>query len=94
MFGAPPYASAMARRHRTVRIPAGSYEPLEQEAKRRGMEPAALADELLRADLARAAKGDLDRALAGLAELRTRLPDIDGAAIALEARRELDERDV
>jgi hypothetical protein len=56
------------------------------------MEPDALADELLRADLVGAANGDL--AIARLAEFRSRLPDIDAVAIAREARREFKERGV
>ncbi|MBD0283205.1 MAG: hypothetical protein ICV69_13590 [Thermoleophilaceae bacterium] len=83
----------MATRPRTIRLSAESYELLEQEAKRQGMEPDALADELLRPDLAGAADGDLDIALAHLAEFRSQLPDIDAVAIAREARRELEERD-
>jgi hypothetical protein len=83
----------MATRPRNIRLRAESYELLEQEAKRRGMEPDALADELLRAELAGAANGDLDMALARLAEFRSQLPDIDGVALASEARRELEERD-
>jgi hypothetical protein len=68
-----------------------SYELLQQEASRRGVEPDALADELLRSDLG-ASTGDMQRTLAGLAELRTRLPDIDGIALAREARSELEHR--
>jgi len=51
----------------------------------------ALADELVRADLAHAG-GDLESALADLAALRKRLPPIDGAALAREARGELERR--
>jgi hypothetical protein len=40
-----------------------------------------------------AAPGHLEAALAGLAELRAGLPEIDGVALAREARRELEERD-
>jgi hypothetical protein len=36
-----------------------------------------------------ASAGDLESALTGLAELRTRLPDIDGVALAREARTNL-----
>lgn len=84
----------MATRARTVRLTPDSYELLEQEARRRGTDPDALADELLRSDLAAAAPGDLEAALAGLAEFRAGLPEIDGVALAREARRELEERDV
>jgi hypothetical protein len=81
----------MATRARTIRLPKTSYELLQQEANRRGIEPDALADELLRTDLG-ASTGDLQSALAGLAELRTRLPSIDGLALAREARTELEHR--
>ena len=81
----------MATRERTVRLPQASYDLLLQEANRRGVEPDALADELVRADL-RASAGDLKSALAGLAELRTRLPDINGVMLAREARTELEHR--
>lgn len=63
----------MATRERTVRLPQASHDLLLQEASRRGVEPDALADELVRADLG-ASAGDLESALAGLA----RLPNIDG----------------
>lgn len=56
------------------------------------MDPDALADELVRAKLGGAANGDLDSAVAGLAELRGGLPDIDGVALAREARRDLEQR--
>ncbi len=72
-------------------MPQASYDLLLQEASRRGVEPDALADELVRADLGVNA-GDLESALAGLSELRTRLPDIDGMVLAREARTELERR--
>jgi hypothetical protein len=81
----------MATKGRTIRLPQTSYDLLQQEASRRGIEPDALADELLRTDLG-ASAGDLQSALAGLAELRTRLPNIDGVALAGEARTELEHR--
>lgn len=82
----------MATRARTVRLTPASYDLLEQEARRRGTDPDALADELLQYDLAAGPRGDLDAALAGLAELRGGLPEIDGVALARDARRELEER--
>ena len=54
-------------------------------------EPEALAVELLHSDLG-ASTGDLQSALAGLADLRTRLPNIDGVTLAREARSELEHR--
>jgi len=83
----------VATRARTIRLSPTSYDLLEQEARRRGTDPDALADELLRSDLAAVVPGDLEVALAALAELRAGLPEIDGVALAREARRELEERD-
>jgi hypothetical protein len=82
----------MATRPRAVRLQATSYELLQREARRRGIDPDALADELVRTKLEGVANGDLDAALAGLAELRAGLPDIDGVALAREARRDLEQR--
>jgi len=91
---AATYTSPVASGARTSRLTRTSYDLLEQEARRRGTDPDALADELLRSDLAAsAAPRDLEAALAGLAELRAGLPEIDGVALAREARRELEERD-
>jgi hypothetical protein len=56
------------------------------------MEPDALADDLLRADLGGAASGDLDTALTHLAELRSQLPAIDSVVLGRVARRERDDR--
>ena len=89
----PTYTSSMATNARTVRLTPASYDLLEQEARRRGTDPDALADELLRSDLGGGASEDLDAALARSDELRSRLPEIDGVALAREARRELDNRD-
>jgi len=75
----------------TIQLPEDSYELLVREARRRGVEPDALANELLRADLA-AAESDLESALAAIAELRERLPAIDGLAVARAARVELERR--
>jgi len=83
----------MATRDRTVRLTPTSYSLLEQEARRRGTEPDTLAEELLRADLENGASEDLDAVLARSDELRARLPEIDGIALARYARRELDDRD-
>ncbi len=77
----------MATSERTIRLPQASYDLLLQEANRRGVEPDALADELVRTDLG-ASTGDLQAALAELAQLR----DIDGVALARQARTELEHR--
>lgn len=86
------YTAHVATRDRTVHLAPDSYELLEEEARRRGIDPDALADELLRSDLASRAGEDLDAVLASSDELRARLPEIDGVALAREARRELDDR--
>jgi len=82
----------MATPDRTVRLTPTSYDLLQQEARRRGTEPNALAEELLRADLENGAGEDLDAVLARSDELRSRLPEIDGVALARGVRRELDNR--
>ena len=82
----------MATHPRKVRLTPASYDLLEQEARRRGTDPDALADELLQADLAGRAPADLDATLAGLAGFRAGLPEIDGVALARDARAELQER--
>jgi hypothetical protein len=50
-----------------------------------------LADGLVHVDLG-ASTGELEGTLAGLSELCTRLPDIDGVMLAREARTELEHR--
>lgn len=82
----------MVTRDRTVRLTSASYELLAQEARRRGIDADALADELLRGDLGARAGEDLEAVLTLSDELRARLPEIDGVALAREARRELDGR--
>lgn len=81
----------MTRRERIVHLPQASYDLLLQEANRRGVDPDALADELLRTHLGVSA-GDLQSALTGPAWPRTRLPDIDGVTLARAARTELEHR--
>ena len=81
----------MAVRPRKIRLPEASYELLVREAERRGVEPDVLADELLRADLG-AESGDLEGSLLALSEMRETLPEIDGVALAREARADLERR--
>jgi len=76
---------------RPLRLSAASYELLVREARRRGVEPDALADEIVRTNLS-AASGDLASALSALAQFRATLPEIDGLALARESRDELHER--
>jgi len=76
----------MATRDRTVRLQRDVYELLVQEAARRGIEPDALADDLVRADLGCAARRDLASALDGLAEFRAGLPRLDAVALVRAGR--------
>lgn len=54
--------------------------------------PDALANELLRTDLAVGGDDSLDATLQSLAERRTRLPEIDGIVLARDARAQLERR--
>lgn len=77
---------------RTIHLPESSYALLTAEAQRRGVEPDALADELVRADLAAHREPDLETTLKSLADFRTTLPEIDGIALARDARTQLEQR--
>lgn len=89
--GCRPRLRHMAAHPRSIRLHDASYELLLREARRRGVEPDALADELLRSGLDDK-HGDLEGALTGLAEVRAGLPDLDGLALAREARDDLERR--
>lgn len=86
------YTWLMATRANMIRLPDDAYELLRLEAARRGVEPDALAERLLREDLTPAAWEGFEDALAELAELRGRLPEIDGVVLARDARGELEAR--
>jgi hypothetical protein len=77
---------------RTIHLPESSYALLSAEAQRRGLDPDALADELVRADLAAGSEQNLETALKNLAEFRARLPEIDGIVLARDARAQLEQR--
>jgi len=77
---------------RTIHLPEGSYVLLSAEAQRRGLDPDALADELVRADLAAHREQDLETTLKDLAEFRASLPEIDGLVLARGARAQLEQR--
>jgi len=66
---------------------------LVHEAERRGVAPDALADELVKADLA-PAEFDLEQTLADLAGVRSRLctGGLDAVAVVREGRAELERR--
>jgi hypothetical protein len=77
---------------RTIHLPESSYALLSAEAQRRGVGSDALADELVRADLAAHDEQDLEITLKSLAEFRARLPEIDGIVLARDARTQLEQR--
>lgn len=77
---------------RTIHLPEGSYALLTAEAQRRGLDPDALADELVRADLAARGEQNLEAILKSLAEFRAKLPEIDGIVLARDARAQLERR--
>jgi hypothetical protein len=79
---------------RTVHLQDASYALLEAEARRRGIDPDALADALVRADLSAPGDNgeDLESVLGDLAELRDELPEIDGVVLARDARAQLERR--
>jgi hypothetical protein len=73
---------------RTIELQPDAYDLVVREAERRGVEPDALVDELVRTDLASHANGDLEAALDALAEFRAGLPPIDAVALVREGRDE------
>jgi hypothetical protein len=77
---------------RTIHLPESSYALLTAEAQRRGLDPDALADELVRSDLAAPSEQDLEATLKSLAELRAEMPEIDGIVLARDARAQLERR--
>lgn len=83
----------MATRTRTVHVSPEAYDRLVHEAGRRGVAPDALADELVKADLA-PAEFDLERTLADLAEVRSRLRTggMDAVEVVRAGRDELEQR--
>ena len=82
----------MATRDRVIHVTPDAYDRLEREAGRRGVQPDALADELLAAELA-PAHSDLDSILADLAEIRGRVRGpVDAVAVVREGREELEHR--
>jgi hypothetical protein len=85
--------SCVATGQRTIHLPEGSCTLLAAEAQRRGIDPDALADELVRADLGTPGEqDDLEVVLGALAELRSELREIDGIALARDARDALERR--
>jgi hypothetical protein len=82
----------MATRDRVIHVPSDAYDRLEREAGRRGVQPDALATELLVAELG-PASSDLDSILADLADVRSRVRGpVDAVAVVREGREELEQR--
>jgi hypothetical protein len=81
----------MATSQRTIELQPDAYDLVVREAERRGVEPDALVDELVRNDLGHG-NGDLNAALDALAEFRAGLPPIDAVALVREGRDELEAR--
>lgn len=85
----------MATRDRVIHLTPDAYHRLQREAGRRGVQPDALADELLTADLPTPkADFNLEETLAAFAEIRSRLRGgpHDAVAFVREGREELDRR--
>ena len=85
----------MAFAARTLHIEAGTYDLVQEEARRRHRDPDALADQLLREQLG-GRRGDLEEmrgTLTELANLRARQTDtVDAVALVREGREELERR--
>ncbi|HEY8502298.1 MAG TPA: hypothetical protein VIL21_06405 [Solirubrobacterales bacterium] len=82
----------MATRDRIIHLTPDSYERLEREAGRRGVEPDALAAELLAAELG-PTEFDWDGTLSELAAIRSRVHgNVDAVALVREGRSELEHR--
>jgi hypothetical protein len=82
----------VATSRRTIELQPDAYDLVLREADRRGVEPDAVDDELVRSDLGQRANRDLDAALAALAEFRAGLPPIDAVALVREGRAEVEAR--
>ena len=87
-----PYTFVMVTSPRTIELKPDAYDLVVREAERRGVQPDALVDELVRTDLGQRANGDLNAALDALAELRAGLPPVDAVALVREGRDELEAR--
>jgi hypothetical protein len=89
--GRPPYTYAMATSPRMIELQPDAYDLVVREAERRGVEPDAVVDELVRTDLGQE-NGELVAALDALAAFRAGLPPIDAVALVREGRDELEVR--
>jgi hypothetical protein len=76
---------------RKIELQPDAYDLVLREAERRGVEPDALVDELVRSDLGQE-NGDLVAALDALAEFRAGQPPIDAVALVREGRDDLEAR--
>jgi hypothetical protein len=82
----------MATSTRTIELQPDAYDLVMREAARRGVEPDAVVDELVRTDLGQQENRDLHAALDALAELRAGLPPLDAVGLVREGRDELEAR--
>lgn len=82
----------MTTRRRTIELQRDAYDLVAREAERRGVEPGAVVDELVRSSLGRQANSDLDSALAALAEFRAGSPPVDAVALVRAGRDDLEAR--
>jgi len=82
----------MATRDHVIHVSPDVYDRLEREAGRRGVQPDALAAEVLISEFA-PVSSDLDSILADLAEIRSRVRGpVDAVAVVREGREELEQR--
>jgi len=81
----------MATSPRTIELQPEAYDLVVREAERRGVEPDAVVDELVRTDLGRRS-GDFVAALDALAEFRAGLPPTDAVVLVRDGRDELEAR--
>ena len=86
------YNPGVATEPRAIELQPDAYALVQREAERRGVAPEQVVDEMVRADLARPAKIDLDLVLRRAAALRAKLPPMDGVALARASRADLEAR--
>jgi hypothetical protein len=82
----------MALRSHTIELAPDAFDLVSREARRRGVSPGQVVEEIIRTDLAITDGGNLMAALRRAADLRSTLPHLDGVALAREARADLEAR--
>jgi hypothetical protein len=81
----------MAMRSHTIELAPDAFDLVSREARRRGVSPDQVVEEIIRTDLA-TTDGNLVAALRRAADFRSTLPRLDGVALAREARADLEVR--